>query len=382
MITQMKKTSRSYNQAKLKVICDKLCDQIDDLLSALNISDIKYNGKMLAGPCPIHDGDNPGAFNLYPNGDMYRGNWKCRTHGCEKSFKGSIIGFVRGVLSNRKYGWVKNGDQMVTFDDTVDFIEQFLGCSVKNIRVSKTEIEKNIFSSIIKNISNTTDSSSSKITRKQIRQSLVMPCSYFIDRGFSPEILNKYDVGICNKPDKEMYNRAVVPIYDIDHKYMVGCSGRSIFNKCESCGGFHDISNKCPDQSEIWKYCKWRHSKDFKSQNHLYNLWFAKQHILESTIVVLVESPGNVWRLEEAGIHNSVALFGAHLTDRQKILLDGSGAMTIITIMDNDDAGKKAAQTISDKCKNTYNVININIEKNDIAEMSVEEINNTIKNYL
>ena len=120
----------------------------------------------------------------------------------------------------------------------------------------------------------------------------------------------------------------------------------------------------------------------FKSQNHLYNFWFAKQHILESTIVVLVESPGNVWRLEEAGIHNSVALFGAHLTDRQKILLDGSGAMTIITIMDNDDAGKKAAQTISDKCKNTYNVVNINIEKNDIAEMSVEEINNTIKNYL
>ena len=114
----------------------------------------------------------------------------------------------------------------------------------------------------------------------------------------------------------------------------------------------------------------------------MYNIWFAKSKILETTKVILVESPGNIWKLEESGIHNAVALFGANLSDRQKMLLDGSGAMTIITIMDNDEAGQKAAKTIKDKCKNTYNVININISKPDIAEMSEEEIQKEIKAYI
>ena len=49
---------------------------------------------------------------------------------------------------------------------------------------------------------------------------------------------------------------------------------------------------------------------------------FAKEFIKESGIVILVESPGNVWRLEEAGVHNSVAIFGSSLADRQKMILD------------------------------------------------------------
>ncbi|NDC71851.1 MAG: hypothetical protein EBZ62_00150, partial [Sphingobacteriia bacterium] len=38
---------------------------------------------------------------------------------------------------------------------------------------------------------------------------------------------------------------------------------------------------------------------------------------LKSHTAIIVESPGNVWRLEENGIHNSVALFGSSLSDRQ-----------------------------------------------------------------
>jgi hypothetical protein len=45
--------------------------------------------------------------------------------------------------------------------------------------------------------------------------------------------LEDYDVGYCDNPAKPMYERAVVPIYDNEHKYIVGCTGRSIFEKCE-----------------------------------------------------------------------------------------------------------------------------------------------------
>lgn len=384
MTTAMKKTSHSYNQNKLKIICDKLCDRIDDLINILNLSELKHNGKMLVGPCPVHQGDNASAFNLYPEGEYYRGNWKCRTHNCDKIFKGSIIGFIRGVLSNQKYGWSKDGDQAVSFDDTIEFIESFLGSEIDKIKISRTQLEKNKFANIIKNIVQLKENKQdNKITRNIIRKSLIMPCDYFLQRNFQEDILNRYDVGLCDKADKEMYNRAVVPIYDHDHKYMVGCTGRSIFNKCDICSCYHDSKEMCPKEIDAWKYCKWRHSKDFKSQNYLYNFWFAKKYIQESNKVILVESPGNVWRLEESGIHNAVAMFGSSLSDRQKIILDGSGAMTIITIMDNDEAGKNAAKSISLKCKNTYNIINIDInEKNDVADMTTEEINTLIKPYI
>jgi 5S rRNA maturation endonuclease (ribonuclease M5) len=383
MMTQKIKISHSHNQYQLKVICDHLCDNIDSLLEILDLPDIRYNGKMLVGSCPIHDGDNTTAFNLYPEGDHYRGNWKCRTHNCEKTFKASIIGFIRGVLSNKKLGWQKQGDKTVSFQDTIEFVEAFLGKDISKIKISKKELEKRTFSNIIKNIViEKNNEETSKITRNTVRKSLIIPCKYFIDRGFDKSILDKYDIGFCDKPEKEMYNRAVVPVYDNDHKFVIGCSGRSIFYKCDSCKCYHDKNTQCPVEEDRWKYPKWKHNKNFKSQNHLYNYWFAKEHILSTTKVVLVESPGNVWRLEQAGINNSVAIFGSSLSDRQKILLDGSGAMTIIVVMDNDEAGEKASLSIANKCKNTYNIINVKINKPDVAEMSVEEINKEIKVHI
>lgn len=379
MTTTMTKTFRSYNQHQLKIMCDKLCDNIDKLLSVFNIHDLRHNGKMLSGKCPIHSGDNKSAFNLYPDGESYRGNWKCRTHHCEKTFQGSIIGFIRGLLSNQHLGWSKDGDDTVSFQDTIKFIESFLGKDLSNLKISKKEIEKNNFSTLVKHITSPKIVNESNISRYAVRQSLIIPSQYFVSRGFCPSILDRYDVGLCNKPDKEMYNRAVVPVYDLDHKFVIGCSGRSIFDKCSSCGCYHDKENICPSKEDRWKFPKWKHNKDFKSQNHLYNMWMAKENILKSGVVILVESPGNVWKLEECGIHNSVAIFGSSMSDRQKMLLDGSGAMTIVLVMDNDDAGRKASIAITNKCKNTYNIIDIAISKPDIAEMTVEEINKEIK---
>lgn len=381
-MNKTKKISRSYDQDQLKIICDSLCDKIESLFEVLALEDMQHNGKMYVGCCPIHNGDNKSAFNLYPDGDTYRGNWKCRTHNCEKYFKASIIGFIRGVLSNKKYNWENNTHKTATFQETMEFVEKFLGNDLKNIKVSKVQKEKNRFASAISHITQKDTEHDSQITRSSIRKSLIIPSQYFIDRGFNQQILDKYDVGLCTKPDKEMYNRAVAPIYDIDYKYMVGCTGRSIFNKCDLCNCYHETNLNCPSEETRWKFPKWKHNFQFKSQYHLYNIWFAKSKILETTKVILVESPGNIWRLEESGIHNAVALFGANLSDRQKMLLDGSGAMTIITIMDNDEAGQKAAKAIKDKCKNTYNVININISKPDIAEMSEEEIQKEIKAYI
>lgn len=378
MIT--KKPSHSYNQTQLKILCDKTCDRIEDLLDTLDITYHHANRNMISMCCPIHNGDNASALNIYHQGDNYRGNWKCRTHGCEQIFKGSIIGFVRGVISNKKYGWNNiNDENKCSFGEAIDFIRSFLGYNESNINVSDTDQEKNIFTKLVHNF-NATKIPESKplIDKNLVRSILKIPADYYISRGYTNDILEKYDVGLCDRPNKEMSNRVVAPIYDNDGSLVVGCTGRSIFEQCKKCKSYHDINNECPAQGELYKYAKWKHSSGFKAQNHLYNLWFAKSFIKETSVAVIVESPGNVWRLEEAGIHNSVAIFGSSLSDRQKIILDGSGAMTIVILTDNDEAGDKAAAQIIEKCQNTYKIIRPKIQAADIGEMSIQDIQDTI----
>jgi 5S rRNA maturation endonuclease (ribonuclease M5) len=377
----MNKKYRSPDQAKLKVVCDELCDNIDNLLEHFEIEH-KFNSKMITMCCPIHGGDNPSAISIYPEGETYRGNWKCRTHNCENEFKSSIIGFVRGIISNTKYGWKEPGDQAASFNEALDYCLAFLKKDLKSIKISKVDRDKKSFTNVVNYITSKQENTESKITRSQVVKAIEIPATYYLSRDYSSEILIKYDVGLCNNEQKPMYNRAVVPIYDTNYKHMIGCTGRSIFEKCNICGSYHNPISKCPDQEALYRFPKWKHSADFKSQNCLYNFWFAKDHILQTHTAIIVESPGNVWRLEQNNIYNSVAIFGSSLSDRQKIILDSSGAMNLIILTDNDDAGRKAAQQIKNKCQNTYRVFIPNISKNDIAEMTSSEIDDEIKTYI
>lgn len=380
-ITTMKKKSHLNDQAKLKIVCDELCDNIESLLDHFGIEYV-YSGKLITMSCPIHGGDNKSALNLYPQGDVYRGNWKCRTHGCEKHFKSSIIGFVRGIISSQKYNWSKDQDKSCSFQEALNFCLAFINKDLSKIKISSADKDKRSFVGAIRYISPEKTTAANGISRSQIRSNLEIPAEYYLNRGYSREILDKYDIGLCNRSGREMSNRVVVPIYDHKHQFMVGCSGRSIYEKCNNCGCFHNKEETCPNEDQYRFHSKWKHSASFQSQNHLYNIWFAKNHILESHTVIIVESPGNVWRLEEAGIHNSVAIFGSSLSDRQKMILDASGAMTIITMMDNDEAGKKASELIKQKCYKTYNVKNIEFPAQDIAELSVDYIRTNIKTLL
>ena len=155
--------------------------------------------------------------------------------------------------------------------------------------------------------------------------------------------------------------RAVVPVYDENGHYVIGCSGRTIYD---------------------WEP-KWRHSKDFPSDSSLYNYWFAKEFIKKTKRVILVESPGNVWRLEEAGVHNSVALYGGNLSTTKQLLLDKLGVCDIIVATDNDEAGREHAEKIISECSRFYNITTLKFDdKNDIADMTVDEIKSLTKDLI
>jgi 5S rRNA maturation endonuclease (ribonuclease M5) len=245
-----------------------------------------------------------------------------------------------------------------------------------NKEVDWAQIEKQKFTSLFKQKERVIGDT--RLTKDDVRSRLVIPSPYFLSRGFSKEILDKYDIGDCHTKGKPMNGRAVITVYDDDNFYMVGSTGRSIYGLCDKCNCYHAGNMGCPEVSLRNIYSKWKNN--FDKSNFLYNQWFAKNEIKKCGSVILVESPGNVLRLEEAGIRNSVAIFGLTLSDTQRFLLNLSGATTIITIFDNDEneAGQKAAATIAEKLKRLYHVINYLPKQNDIAEMPINVVKEEI----
>tara|TARA_R110002020_G_scaffold46539_15_gene132376 strand:- start:2955 stop:4121 length:1167 start_codon:yes stop_codon:yes gene_type:complete len=359
---------------KLNHIAHLIAQNIEEIYQYFDI-DYQINEKMIISSCCIHGGDNKTALNFYHNSD-FKYHFKCRTHGCEDHFKDTAIGFVRGALSHAKYGWEKVGDKEVTFNETVEFLLDRFDLKWEGIKKTegfKLDKGNSEFCKVIENLE------PKKIvgtySKEEYRKCVQIPADYYLKRGYSIEVLDDYDIGTCKTYGKPLYNRAVVPVYDDQGHLIIGFSGRSIFGQCKSCKNWHDPQKKCHI------FPKWRHTKGFQRDKTLYNYHRAKEHIQKSGTVILVESPGNVWRLEESGIHNSLAIFGTSFSAYQKQLIDATGALTLIILMDNDEngAGQAAAQKIKKQCENTYRVYIISTDKNDIGEMSTHEISQDIE---
>lgn len=372
----MKKTShfRYKDQSKLNQLTNIVVENIEDLYEYFE-AEYHKGQKVYFSNCFIHGGDNKSALNLYYDAD-YRVHFKCRTHGCEKHFGTSLLSMIRGGLSNVKYGWKNPGDKTVSFNETIDFLLNKYKIDFGQIKGESLNVGNHEFCKIVNALSK--NKLSGTIDREFYRKRVEIPSQYFLNRGYTIEVLDDYDVGNCKTYGKEFFNRAVVPIYDDDGDMIVGFTARSIFNQCKECKSYHDPNKQC------YHFPKWRHSKGFQKEKSLYNFWKAKDHILESGVIVLVESPGNVWRLEEAGIHNSVALFGTVLNAPQKQLIDESGALSVIIIMDNDEneAGQKAAKKIKEQCEKSYRVYTLDINKQDVGEMNTNEITEDIRPWI
>jgi len=352
----------------LDYLSEKIKEHIEDILSGLGLDEYENIGGKITMPCPIHGGDNPTAVSLFVGPRAYVPNWKCYTNQCETEYGKSIFGFFRGVLEIQK-------DTELTNKDAIKWLSKFLQCDIKITREDCEALDKKVFTKSNDILVKQRTAVVGEVSREWVRFSLAIPSHYFLERGFSEEILHKYDVGYCNNVKKEMAFRAVVPIYDDDHKYMVGCTGRSTLPKCHDCGYYHRSNYDCPEGSRKGWFVKWKTSSGFRSENYLYNYWYAKEHIIKSNTAILVEGQGDVWRLEEAGIHNSVGIFGTSLSDGQKILLEKSGTMNIILLLDNDAAGRKAEEKVISQIGHMYNIYTLeNRPIGDIGDMSVANV--------
>lgn len=380
MKNQRSHSSKRLHQDQLRQLEARVGNKLDDLLDHFSLREsLKKSKRFWVGGCPVHGGDKSNAFNIFHTGNEVIGNWRCFTHNCHKHFQPTVLGFIRGVISHAKYGWrdTSDRDKECPFPEALQFAGDFIGeKNIGGLKIDYEAFEKKRFASQIERIySREEPAVTHKIPKETVRRSLEIPAMYYLSRGYTEEILDKYDIGICTTPGREMTMRAVVPIYDQNYQHVVACSGRSVFDdKCPLCESYHNPIKQCPSERDRWKYAKWRHSYGFKGEFHLYNYWFAKQYIAKSGIVILVEGPGDVWRLEEAGIHNSVATFGAHITEGQRAILDKSGALAIVALTDPDEAGRLALAQIREECGRSYGIYAPKVNGGDMGETEVATI--------
>lgn len=302
---------------------------IELVFAAFSIEAREYMNRY-ACCCPIHNGDNPNAFSIYKE----TGSWICFTACCHHKYGGSFHGLVR-LLLEKKLG------REVGFLEADKFLEELLGDKFK---VYFDSINQVFF---IKDEKKELP----KVTREKVRKRLEIPATYYLERGYTHEVLDKYDVGLCTTKGSPFYKRCVAPIYDDNYEYIVGYTGRDTTN------------------SKL----KWLHNS-FDRNKTLYNSWFAKKHIEKSGTCILVESPGNIWRLEEAGIHCGLASFGTELSFEQTRLLSQYGVLNLVLIMDNDEAGKTAAAKIVKRLKGLYNIVIPKIDYEDLGSCPVKHV--------
>lgn len=358
---------RRINSKDIPFIQDRACERVCEVFDALGIEYVERHDYLQAA-CPVHDGDNQrGMFWA-----IRSNHWQCKTRGCHcdpiTGPSSSIFGLVRGTMS-RKTG--KEWD----FQQAVNFVTQVLGleqCNRNNITAQDIEIAK-----IIKQHKKKRPCIKGQGTPlADMTPHLKSDQVYYPNRGITPEIIAKYHVSFCNTQGKPMYKRAFFPILDITGRYIMGWSGRSIYDKCKKCNMHHHPErSSCPDPKYGGVYTKWKHSKDFQGELCLYNIWYAKHFISKTGTAILCEGPGDVWAYEAADIRNSVALLGLNMSRQQRLMLQNAGALTVICTFDNDEAGQKAMNKIERDLTHYFRVFCVTPDTvHDVGDMFSEDI--------
>lgn len=186
---------------------------------------------------------------------------------------------------------------------------------------------------------------------------------YFKDRGFSDELIQKYQLGYC--PENLKFDTAK----DLTYLKAVGLStitgncplaGRYIFPIKDYKGNVVGFAGRSLTDRNA-KYINTPETQFFQKRKVLFNYQEARKY---STIYV-VEGYADALSLIEHGVPNVVALMGTSLTSNHMEMLKGKN---IVLALDSDDAGQKRTLDIIYAYKNVKFQVLPKLPKKDFNE--------------
>ncbi|MDB2321685.1 DNA primase [Flavobacteriaceae bacterium] len=192
-------------------------------------------------------------------------------------------------------------------------------------------------------------------TLKKTDEGKSIGLSYFKERGFTDDTINRFQLGYCKDEWTSFTDQAIKDSYKIEFLEKSGLTivkedkkfdrfkGRVIFPILSMSGrvlGFGGRTLKTSKSTA--KYLNSPESKIYYKSKVLYGLFHAKQEIAKQDNCFLVEGYTDVMRMYERGIRNVVSSSGTALSSDQ-IRLINRLTNNITVVFDGDSAGINAA---------------------------------------
>ncbi|MFL5752973.1 MAG: DNA primase [Bacteroidia bacterium] len=324
-------------------------DTIDKIIDASRVEEVigdfitlKKRGANLLGLCPFH-GEKTPSFTVSPA----KGIYKC--FGCGKA--GNSVNFIMDHES-------------LTYPEALRYLAKKYNIEVVEKEISpeeKAQINEKESLYIVASYAqkyftenlHTTDEGKS------------IGLSYFKERGFRPDIIEKFQLGYSFEARRAFSEAAVKAGYKPEYLVKAGLSILSdkhvegeeikvtdIFDRYTSRVIFpiHNVTGRVigfggrilGNDKKLAKYINSPQTDIYDKSKVLYGLYFAKKTIIQEDNCYLVEGYTDVTSMHQAGIENVVASSGTSLTvDQIKLIHRFTSNITIL--YDGDFAGIKAS---------------------------------------
>ncbi len=179
--------------------------------------------------------------------------------------------------------------------------------------------------------------------------------SYFIERGFRPEIIEKFQLGYSINKSDDFTKTALEKGYKLEYLEKVGLTKTKEDRSFDFFRGrvmfpIHSVSGRVLGfggrtlftDKKIAKYFNSPESKIYNKSEILYGLHFSKGDIIKYDNCFLCEGYTDVISMYQAGIQNVVSSSGTSLT-KEQIRLVKRYTKNITILYDGDAAGIKAS---------------------------------------
>lgn len=293
---------------------------------------LKKKGANLWGNCPFHNEKTP-SFSVSPP----KGIYKC--FGCGKG--GNSVNFMME-------------HEQMTYPEALRHLAKKYSIEIEEEEQTPEQIAENTArESLLLVLGFAQRTFSSNLLKTEEGQAIGL--SYFEERGFSQETIEKFELGYCfdrydsfgNRALEEQYNKQFLVdsglCLDRDGKLLDRFKGRVMFP-------IHNLSGRViafggrtlRNDKKVAKYINSPETDVYHKSKIVYGIYQAKSEIIKQDNCFVVEGYTDVISLHQAGIHNVVASSGTSLTVEQiRLIKRYSNNLTIM--YDGDDAGIKAS---------------------------------------
>jgi DNA primase len=293
---------------------------------------LKKRGVNYLGLCPFHNEKTP-SFTVSPA----KGIFKC--FGCGKA--GNSVGFV---MEHEK----------MTYPEALRYLAKKYHLEIEEQEPDPLEAEtRNERESLL--ALNAFAQKHMSTNLFETEEGKAIGLSYLKERGFTTEIIKKFQLGYCPDEWDNLIKAATQNGYQKDYLLKTGLAvGKDgqMYDRFRSRIVFpiHNLTGKVigftarilkPDKTKP-KYVNSPESDIYNKSKSLYGIFFARNAIVQQDNCLLVEGNADVVSLSQSGIENVVASSGTSLTgDQVRLIKRYSNNITVL--FDGDPAGIKAA---------------------------------------